>query len=184
MVYILGRVPEYLLTSGTLGHGLGVGVVGWLGVREEEINFTRGLGLGLGENYARFPRSIFGSIFGSIFVQEGPIGLYDLVEFFDDGVDVVGVELGSYIVELGGVEGTKVPDVVDDDIVVIDTKYFVGVLGIGSHIILGNDSTAVIHTMNGGRGPFGGLSGGGGMVISHTYRLGQLGVHVFTHDTC
>jgi hypothetical protein len=54
-----------------------------------------------------------------------------LVEFFDDGVDVVGVEFVTNIVELGGVEGTKVPDVVDDDIVVIDTKYFVGVLGIG-----------------------------------------------------
>jgi hypothetical protein len=104
-----------------------VGVVGWLGVREEEINFTGGLGLGLGENYARFPRSIF----GSIFIQEGPIGFYDLVEFFDDGMHVVVIELGSYIVELGRIEGTKVPDVVDDDIVVIDTKYFVWVLGIG-----------------------------------------------------
>jgi hypothetical protein len=120
----------------------------------------------------------------SIFLEEDLIGLYDLIEFFDDGMDVVGVEFVTNIVELGGVEGTEIPDVVDDDIVVIDTKYFVGVLGIGGHIILGNDSTAVIHTMNGGRGPFGGLSGGGGMVISHTYRLGQQGIHIFTHDTC
>ena len=171
MVYVLGGVSEYLLTSGTLGHGLGVGVVGWLGVREEEINFTRGLGLGLGENYARFPRSIF----GSIFVEEDPIGLYDLIEFFDDGMDVVGVEFVTNIVELGGIEGTEIPNVVDDDIVVIDTKYFVGVLGIGSHIILGNDSTAVIHTMDGRRDPFRvgfGRIGESGMVISYTYRLG------------
>ena len=124
MVYILGRVSEYLLTSGTLGHDLGVGV----GVEVGEINFRQALAiLGLGENYARFPRSIF----GSIFVEYDPIGLYDLVEFFDDGMHVVVIELGSYIVELGGIEGTKVSDVVDDDIVVIDTKYFVGVLGIG-----------------------------------------------------
>jgi len=110
-----------------------------------------------------------------------------LVEFFDDGVDVVGVEFVTNIVELGGVEGTKVPDVVDDDIVVIDTKYFVGVLGIGGHIILGYDPGAVIQTMGGWGGPFGtgfGRTGGmPGMVICHTYRLGQLGIHIFTGDT-
>ena len=38
-------------------------------------------------------------------VEEGLIGLYDLIEFFDDSMDCGGVELGLDVFKLDGTEG-------------------------------------------------------------------------------